>query len=249
MPLETGGLRAVRPLILVVQARTSSRRLPGKVLRDLGGRPMIAHVLARAARVRGIDGVTLATSSEDSDTPLAETARGLGVPVHRGSLDNVADRVVSAAEALGARSFVRVSGDSPFLAPEVVADVVDRFLSEPSDLASNVVERTFPKGMSCEVLDVAAFRAALPEFRAPEDHEHVTPYFYRHAQQFRIASVTRRPPIGDVNLSVDTPEDFALAERLDRRLREDGLGDGLDAVLQALKTETGVDLVDTRAPT
>lgn len=201
-------------IVAVVQARFSSQRLPGKVLRPMAGKPMLGHLFDRLRRSHTLDGVVLATSLCADDAPVAEFAAREGVQVHRGDLENVAQRMLDAATAAGADAFVRLSGDSPLLDVRVLDQAVTLFRQEKPDLVTNVAKRTFPKGQSVEVLDTAAYRAAIADFETESDREHVTPFLYRNSAHFRIVSFEHDPPCGDLQLSVDTPEDFLRAEQL-----------------------------------
>jgi spore coat polysaccharide biosynthesis protein SpsF len=205
---------------LLVQARLSSTRLPGKVLRPLAGRPLIDWLVERVARVERIDATAIATSDDGSDDALAEHCEQLGIRVVRGPLEDVAARMLAAAEAIGVDAFARVNADSPLIDPALVTDAVARFRQGDSDVVTNVHPvRTYPKGQSVEVVAVDAYRRALPSFDAGE-REHVTLGLYNRPDGLRIASIATDPPVRDVELTVDDAADAdaigALLERLDR---------------------------------
>lgn len=224
-------------IVAIVQARMSSRRLPGKVLMPLAGKPMLGWLLERLAHCEALDGLCVATSTDTSDDAVAAYCASLGVACHRGELDNVALRVLRALETSGAGAFVRISGDSPLMDIAVIADAVALYRRTTPDLASNVVVRTFPKGHSVEVLNTNTFRAALPDFDGAGDNEHVTTYFYRNADRFRIASLQRKADASSIQLSVDTVEDFARAERLVARFTRPHWTYGVDELLGMLESE------------
>lgn len=207
-----------RRVTAIIQARTSSRRLPGKMLRPLHGRPLLDHVVEAARRVPGVDGVVVATSGEESDDALAAHAGGLGIGVHRGPLDDVARRMLDAAVAAEADVLVRINGDSPLLDPALIAQGLALFRSGTHDLASNVVVRSFPKGQSVEVISRAALADAVAAMTTADDREHVTPYFYRNPERYRIARFVAEQAMPDLQLSIDTEEDFAFCEALLARL-------------------------------
>lgn len=199
-------------IVGIIQARSSSVRCPGKMLRPLHGRPMIDWVVdsARRAHTAGaLDAVCVATSVDASDDHLAAHAAGLGVHVHRGPLDDVAQRLLAAAIALDCEAFVRINGDSPLLDSALIARAVALFRAGDADLVSNVAVRSFPKGQSVEVVSRAALQAALPDMHAADEREHVTQYFYRHAERFRIRAFGADAPMPELQMSVDTPEDLA----------------------------------------
>jgi spore coat polysaccharide biosynthesis protein SpsF len=227
-----------KKIVAVVQARMSSKRLPGKVLRPLVGQPMLGWLLDRLERCQAIDGLCVATSEDASDDPIAAFCALRKVCCHRADLDNVALRVLGAAEAVKADAFVRISGDSPFMDQAVVADVVKLYRRESPDIASNVVVRSFPKGQSVEVLNVESFRTTLPRFDGASDNEHVTTYFYRNSEQFRIASLRRKSDHSAVQLSVDSMEDFDRAVRLMGRCTRPHWTYGVGELVGMLEGET-----------
>jgi spore coat polysaccharide biosynthesis protein SpsF len=201
-------------IVGVVQARLSSRRLPGKILMELRGRPSLDYLLESLAQVRGLDARVLATSTDASDDATAEYARRRDLPCHRGSLDHVAERLLRAAEEQGGDAFVRVNGDSPLLDPLLVEHAIGLYRQHAPDLVTNVFPRSFPKGQSVEILSVEAMRRALGQMRAPEEREHVTPFIYAHAGEFSIRSFQSDTPRPEVQLSVDSREDFDRCESI-----------------------------------
>jgi spore coat polysaccharide biosynthesis protein SpsF len=192
----------------IVQARMSSGRLPGKSLRPLCGKPMLQYVLERLARAESLAETVVATSNEAADDAIAGFCERFGCPCFRGSLENVADRFLQAALAHRFGAFVRVSADSPLLDQRLIARALAVFANEDADLATNVFPRTYPAGMSIEVVRTAMFEGIVPELTDPAHREHVTSYFYAHPDRFRFANFARDLPRRDVHLAVDTAEQF-----------------------------------------
>jgi spore coat polysaccharide biosynthesis protein SpsF (cytidylyltransferase family) len=230
-----------RRLVAVVLARMSSQRLPGKVMTDLLGSPMLGHLLDRLELCDGIDGLIVATSDSPSDDQVAAYTAGRGVACYRGDLNDVAARMIGAADAMKADALVRVSGDSPLLDPALVTAAVAAFRNQSLDLVTNVQLRTFPKGQSVEVISLSALRSAWSNGMTAEEREHVTKYFYERPEAFSILNLTHEPAHGDVQLSVDTLEDLnrvkALLGRLGEPYRQHHLADIL-RVLEAISPET-----------
>jgi spore coat polysaccharide biosynthesis protein SpsF len=194
----------------IMQARMSSSRLPGKVLRPLGDKVTIAYLLERLSHSEELDGVIVATSDDPSDDPVEEFAREGGFRCHRGPLANVARRFYEAAERFELDAFVRVTGDSPLLDQRLVDEGVRRFRQGDVDLVTNVFPSTHPSGQSFEVVSAEVFRATFPELTDPYDMEHVTPFFYRNPDRFRIHNVEAEQDEHAMQLSVDTEEDARL---------------------------------------
>lgn len=207
-------------LRVFVQARMSSQRFPGKVLAPLGGKPLIKRLVEQVSWVVPLTQVTILTSIESADDPLACYAQSLGVAVYRGSLENVALRFHDCLGAYPCEWFVRLCADSPFLDPTVLALIFAHQERLDLDVVTNVFPRTFPKGHSVEMVKAASFAALDPHALCDEEKEHVTTVFYRHPEQFRILNVTSSD-MRQAQLSyvVDTVDDL-------RRLQSMGDANG-----------------------
>ncbi len=195
-------------VICTIQARLSSRRLPGKILLNLGNRPVLEHLIESTTHAAGLNGVLIATSIDETDDATADFAAARAIPCHRGSLTDVARRLLDAGSSQNADAIVRISGDSPLLDPVLIEQAVAMFRDVKADVVTNVWPRTFPKGQSVEVIALPALRAAVARMTTAEEREHVTPYFYEHPEAFSIASFTTDDGRPDVRLSIDDPEDY-----------------------------------------
>lgn len=204
---------------VVVQARMGSSRLPGKVMREIAGRPMIDRVVDRARSIPGVDALVVATSTEQGEAPLVEHLRDRDVLVHRGPEEDVLARFVGAARSVNADVVVRITGDCPLLMPEVSGRVLARFRSGDCDYASNILERTYPRGLDTEVLGVDTLAAADREASDPADREHVTLYVRRQPVRFRLCSVTASKDRSDLRWTVDEEPDLELVRRVSELLK------------------------------
>jgi spore coat polysaccharide biosynthesis protein SpsF len=211
---------AERPLIAVVaQARMSSRRLPGKVLRPLAGTPALQYLLERLERCEQVDRVIVATSAEPSDDPVAAFCEAAGATVHRGPLEHVAARFGEVADRFGLDAFVRVTADSPLLDQALVDHGAALYRKGEFDIVTNVYPRsTFPSGQSLEVVRAQALRDALAHMDDPYEREHVTPYFYRRPDEFRIHNFVAGSDDSDLDVSLDTADDARLIETVLERM-------------------------------
>ncbi len=200
--------------LAILQARTSSTRLPGKVLKDLVGAPMILRQIERVLRARRIGRLVVATSVDASDDPLAETVRTAGVEVHRGPLDDVLARFVGALEAHPADHVVRLTGDCPLTDPEVIDACIAAHVDQAADYTSNTPDtHAYPKGLDVEVMTAAALRRAAAEAATPEEHEHVTWGLWNNPDRWKIAWLTSPgADDNDIRWTVDTPDDFAFVQ-------------------------------------
>lgn len=201
-------------VVAIVQARMSSRRLPGKVLKNVRGKPLLRYLIERLEHCRELQGIMIATSTDRRDDVLESYAQRERMDIYRGSIDNVAERMLGAAREASCDGFVRISGDSPLMDQALVDRAVRVFREKRPDLVTNVQTRTFPKGQSVEVIDVTAMQRACAEMSTERQREHVTPCFYENADSFDIAAITSTKDYGSVQLSVDTAEDLERFERI-----------------------------------
>ena len=228
----TAGSRADAAVAVIVQARMTSSRLPGKVLKDLGPGTTL-ELLAR--RLRGVEEagtVAVATSVDESDDPVAELVERLGLPLTRGPLDDVLERYRLAAAELDCEGVVRITADCPLVTPEVV-DRLIRVWREDERLAYawNAREpRTFPDGLDAEVVSRTALEEAAPETRDPYDREHVTPFVRERPDRFPQQALRLEPPVRTIKLSLDTPQDLTTIRAFIERVGPDA---GLDRILAA----------------
>lgn len=207
-------------VVAVIQARYSSQRLPGKVLRSLAGKPLLGHIFEALSRCKSVDGIMLATSVDRSDDLVAAFAEQNGIACHRGELREVFSRLRGAAVVSKADAIVRVNGDSPLLDPALVDRAVELFRARPDcDLVSNVDPRSFPKGQSVEVISTRCMQAVKESVTKADDLEHVTPYFYANKERYRIQTFSADVARPDVQLSVDTAEDLDHCGAILQRLR------------------------------
>jgi spore coat polysaccharide biosynthesis protein SpsF len=205
-------------IVGVVQARTGSRRLPGKALLDLGGLPLAAHTLRRLRAATTLDDVVVATSVAPQDDALESLAVEEGVGCFRGSEQDVLSRFVLAARESQADAVVRVTADCPFIDSKVVDRVVTELVGHPGDCdyASNVIRRTFPRGLDAEAVFTDALVRADRMGRSPEAREHVTWHIYRERPELYLLRSVELDgeDFSDLDWSVDTAEDLELVRAL-----------------------------------
>ncbi len=220
----------------IVQARMSSRRLPGKVLADLAGKPMLVRIVERLRRARSLAFVGVATSVEPSDDPIAACCEALGIPCFRGPLDDVLARYVAACEHRGLDAVVRITGDCPFVCPEASDHLVERRCAERADSAC-FDRPTLHAGI--DPFSVAMLARFHREGASAEEREHLALLVEHHLARLHIAVAPTPAGHEDlgVKLSVDRAEELDLARRIYAWLgaRADGFGTAeLVAALGAL---------------
>ena len=193
--------------VVIIQARMSSSRLPGKVLADIAGMPSIVFMVERVRRAKASDQIVVATSLDASDDPLASALRDHGVACIRGSLDDVLERFALAAEITGADRIIRLTGDCPLIDPSVI-DAVAGLVGANCDYASNVDPPTFPDGLDVEAFTRAALGAARDRARQGSDREHVTPWMRRAESGLRCKVFRAPTDLSALRWTVDYPDDL-----------------------------------------
>lgn len=201
--------------VVIVQARMGSTRLPNKVMKPIGGTPMIELLLSRLARAREVDQIVVATSIDPRNQPLADHVRALGFQCVAGSENDVMARYIQAARACEADVIVRVTGDCPLVDPEVVDEAIRTFRSHAVDYFSNIVPPSYPDGLDTEVFTLSALERAASETSSDYDHEHVTTYL-RESGRFKTASMTCEQNLASLRWTVDDPADLDVIEAVFR---------------------------------
>jgi len=201
-------------IVAIIQARMGSSRLPGKVMKEIGGTPMLFHVVLRVRRSQYIGRVIVATTYEPGDDPVADYCRQQGIPCYRGHPQDVLDRYYQAAKRFHAQTVVRLTADCPLIDPREIDRTVAAFLESGVDFAANRLpapwQRTTPIGMDTEVVSLEALTSAWKNAQADYEREHVMPYMYDQEGRFEILLVQHDPDWGQFRLTVDTPEDLEL---------------------------------------
>lgn len=200
--------------VAIIQARMGSSRLPGKILEPLAGKPVLQRVIERLAASNAFAQVVVATTDREIDDVAADKAAAFGATVVRGDEDDVLSRFGLAAETSSAEAIMRITADCPLIDPEVLAAMVERFAVGDADLVTNCVRRSFPRGLDAELFSRQALDTMLAEASAPAEREHVTPFLYAHPERFRIVSHEGSEDLSGYRLTLDTPEDFVLLERI-----------------------------------
>jgi spore coat polysaccharide biosynthesis protein SpsF len=200
-------------ILAVLQARMSSARLPGKVLRPIMGRPMLGRQIDRVRRARLIDGLVIATSTDASDDVVAAFCAAEGIDCHRGSLLDLISRFQGAIRAFGpADHIVRLTGDCPLADSTVIDACVKLHLNEGAEYTSNSMQRSYPDGLDVEILTMVAFDRLDQESADDDAREHVTTLVYRYPERYRLAHLVQPHDRSAMRWTVDTLADFSMVK-------------------------------------
>jgi len=232
--------------VAIIQARLRSSRLPGKVLYELGGRPMIAVMVERVRRTVGLDKIVLATGADPDNDPLAAIAEALGLPVYRGPEDDVLARYAGAAAAHGADIVVRLTGDCPLADPAVIGAVIARRAANKLDYCTNVKPPTWPDGLDVSVFTRALLERAAAQATRTVEREHVVPWMWDHvsfgnAGQFSGGNVPCPEDLAAERWTVDSAADYLMLRALATQLGPDDLvSAGWRRILEVLRANPDI---------
>jgi spore coat polysaccharide biosynthesis protein SpsF len=205
-------LTDARGTVAIIQGRMSSSRLPGKILMDIGGEPMVVRVINRVRRAQTVEHVVIATSDDTSDDPVEALCSTRGVPIYRGSQFDVLDRFYQAALLFQASTVIRVTADCPLIDPGEIDHVVRTFHEQQVDFAANRLpppwKRTFPIGLDIEVCTFDVLTRAWHEAGEEHHREHVMPYIYEMPDRFKVLVLDYPFDYGNLRWTVDTQADL-----------------------------------------
>ena len=205
-------------MLAIIQARMSSRRLPGKVLMKIQEKTLIERVVERVSKSKNVTKIIVATSKHRTDLPIRKLCLKNKIECHAGSLNNVAHRICEILKKLNAKSFLRICADSPFIDPELIDKCIIRFNNTNCDIVTNVLPRTFPKGQSVEVVRSSLFIKNLPKMKKKSQLEHILNFFYENKNDFKINNIKNNKNYSKFNMSVDTAYDIRKARNIYKKI-------------------------------
>lgn len=229
----------------ILQARVSSSRLPGKVVRTMHGKPMLQHQIERVLRSKLIDKLIIATSEHPEDDLLAEISEKVGVYCFRGSLNDVLGRFYNAVNTLECQPehIVRLTGDCPLIDSEVIDRVIEHHLKTQADYTSNGNPPTYPDGLDVEIMKFSVLQEAFDKAIIPSDREHVTPYI-RKNPKYRLENVTNSKDLSNLRWTVDELSDFEFVEKVYSRIYDENPQFLMSDVLSLLSKEPELSIIN-----
>jgi spore coat polysaccharide biosynthesis protein SpsF len=208
-------VKEVDPLktVMIVQARMTSTRLPGKVLKEVLGKPLLEYQIERLRRISSVDEIVIATTVNTTDQLIVDCCNRLGVSYFRGLEEDVLSRYYGAAVEHQADVVVRVTADCPLIDPEVCEQAITYFIENKDDYDYLRLEH-YPRGLDTEIFSFKGLEECFREATAQPDREHVTPFFYRQPERYRVKKIYCPEDLSHHRWTVDTPEDFELVKRI-----------------------------------
>ena len=199
-------------IVATIEARMTSTRLPGKVLKPVMGRPVLELLIERLQRSEHLDDIVVATTINNTDQPIIDLCKQLNVKYFRGSEEDVLKRVLDAAKSVSADLIVEITGDCPFVDPDIVDEYIQVFLNGEYDYVSNTIRRSFPIGFDVQVFPVSVLEEVNALTSDPVDHEHVSIYIYEHPERYQLKNIEANEDMfwPDLGVTLDTQEDYEL---------------------------------------
>ena len=232
-------------ILAILQARMSSHRLPGKVMKPILGQPMLLRQIERVGRAAMLGSLVIATSEDATDDPIERFCAEHGVGCFRGSLDDVLDRFYRVAKDRAPEYVVRLTGDCPLADPNVIDTIVRFCLDGDYDYATNAIQPSFPDGLDVEVFKFACLEAAWREATLPSQREHVTPFIHQQPGRFKIGHYRRPRDLSHLRWTVDEPADFELVRQVYELLYPVKPDFGTDDILELLERRPDLKMLNT----
>ena len=205
-------------IVAIIQARMTSSRLPGKVLIDIAGFPMLYHVIKRVFSAQMVDQIVVATTDDPADDQIEEFCNSINISCFRGHPFDVLDRYYQAASKFQADIIVRITADCPMMDPALIDSLIQTFLETGVDFGANRLpppwKRTYPIGLDIEIARFEALEKAWQDAESQFEREHVMPYLYDQPGRFKIMLAHHEPDYGEKRWTVDTPLDLALVNKI-----------------------------------
>jgi spore coat polysaccharide biosynthesis protein SpsF len=230
-------------IVAIIQARMSSSRLPGKVLMELAGKPVLGHVVERLKFCKNVETVAIATSTDATDNLIEDWCRESKIICFRGSLDDVLDRYVRAARLLKADAVVRITADCPAIDPLVVDEVIEGFLTD--NYAIYGLKGGFPDGLDCTVFSVQALEHAWLNASLSSEREHVGPYIEKNPELFKGGGLEKFQGLSHMRWTLDEPRDFDFLTQIFNRLYKSNKPFFAQDILELLKLEPELALINS----
>ena len=202
--------------LIIVQARMTSTRLPGKVMEIVCDKPLLEHLINRLKTIRSADQIVIATTVNETDNQIVSLCKKLDTLYYRGSEEDVLGRYYEAAVEYGGDVIIRITSDCPLIDPHIVDQVIAYYVDNKDnvDYVSNCLNRTYPKGMGVEVFPSSILKEAYEEAKEAHDREHVTPFIKNRYSRYRLGDIEHSTDLSHYRLTVDTPEDMELIRRI-----------------------------------
>lgn len=231
-------------IVAVIQARISSTRLPGKVLKKIEGKTVLEHVINRVQAARKIDNIVVATTVKKEDLEIMKLCANLGISVFCGSEDDVLDRYYQSARLFKAGHIVRITSDCPLIDPQVIDEVIGLYFQKKADYATNTIPETYPDGLDTEIFSFKTLQMAWNNAKLFSEREHVTPYIRKNPNIFKIVNLRSNVNFSSKRWTLDEPEDLEFIKIIYKNLYPKDSLFGMKKILIFLKKHPEVEKIN-----
>ena len=232
--------------LVVLQARMSSTRLPGKVMTQINGHPMIYWEISRISKAKLVNKIVVAISDQSSDDILADYLDSIHQEYIRGSLDNVLSRYVKAEEIYNPSAIIRLTADCPLVMPELIDQYLEIFHKEDLEYLSNTIELSYPDGLDIEIIAPGIFKKLLEFSLSKEEKEHVTLGIYSRKDKFRTYNVSNKTNISQFRWTMDTSDDLAFVKSIYAHFESKEINFTFEDVLKLVKENPNLNRIMIR---
>lgn len=230
--------------IAIIQARLGSTRLPGKVLLDLEGKPVLEHVIERVKSSKNTQDVVVATTINKDDLEIVKLCANLGISVYCGSEDDVLDRYYQAARLFKAEHIVRITSDCPMIDPKIIDNLIALHLQESADYTSNTLTETYPDGQDVEVVTFGALKQVWKSANLASEREHVTPYILNNPHIFKCVNLEYKKNLSQKRWTLDNPEDYEFIKIVYKNLCNKNQLFGMEEILEFIKETPDIEEIN-----
>lgn len=221
-------------MICILQARINSKRLPKKVMKKIFNKSILERVINRIKKSKEIKKIIVATSNSTQDDLIATFCKKKKIFFYRSNLNNVYLRYYKLINAQKINSFVRITADSPLIDPKIIDKSIKIFKKNKFDIVTNTLKRSYPKGQSVEVVNSKIILKNLKTVSNNKDNlEHITSYFYKNKNRFKIMNISLKKNLSDLNFSIDTPKDYDFIKKIIKLSKDRFIG--LSSILKIVK--------------
>ena len=212
-------MKTKKKITVMIQARTGSTRFPKKTLELIEKKPMIWHVINRVKKIKSIEQIALITTRKNSDKILLKIANENGIFGFAGDVHDLLNRHYQCALKINADPIIRITSDCPLTDPKLVEKILDFYLNNDYDYVSNVIKPSYPDGLDVEIFSFSALKNAVKNAKLMSEREHVSPYFMKNPEKFKIYNVENKKNLSHLRWTVDQIEDIKFIRKIYSRMK------------------------------
>lgn len=222
-------------ILIIIQARMGSTRLPGKILKIVLGKPLLYFLIERLKLIKTPNELILAIAKGDINKPLINFAEKYNIKYNIGEEDDVLDRYYQTAKKFNGDVIVRITADCPLMDPDLIDKGLDIFLNQKYDYLSNNHPETYPDGYDIEIFSFKALETAWKEAKLLSEREHVTPYLWKNPDKFKISVYRSEEDLSSFRITIDEPEDYELISKIYTEFKDNWINIRLKDVINYLR--------------